>query len=129
MNLQVSVSPQGVLSQHALQVISQRALQQGAVSQHALQVVSQHALQQGVGVSRPTPRGEVEESGQGGLQANPQGGVSSSTPGGLYTHTQGGLQAHTQGGVSQHALRQTPLWTATAMGGTHPTGMYSCYLT
>ena len=34
----------------------------------------------------------------------------------------GGVQAHTQGGVSQHALRQT----ATAAGGTHPTGMHSC---
>ena len=33
---------------------------------------------------RPTPRGELEGSGQGGLQA------------------------HTRGGVSQHALRQTP---------------------
>ena len=78
------------------------------VSQHALQAVSQHALQQvslggdipaclvgGIpaclaglqgqrGVSRPTPRREVEESGQEGLQV------------------------HTQGGVSQHALRQTP---------------------
>ena len=39
--------------------------------------VSQHALQ----VSRPTPRGEVEGSGLGGLQA----------------HTWGGLQAHTRG--------------------------------
>ena len=38
------------------------------------------------GVSRPTPRGDVEGSGRGGLQA----------------HTQG------EGGVSQHALRQTP---------------------
>ena len=36
------------------------------------------------GVSRPTPRGEVEGSGRGGLQA------------------------HTWGDVSQHALRQTP---------------------
>ena len=39
----------GVLSQHALQVASQHALQQvsrGVLSQHALQVVSQHALQQ-----------------------------------------------------------------------------------
>ena len=43
------------------------------------------------GVSRPTPRGGVEGSGQG---------VSRCTPGGC-------LQAHT-GGVSQHALRQTP---------------------
>ena len=38
----------GVVSQHALQEVSQHALQQGGVlSQHALQVVSQHALQQG----------------------------------------------------------------------------------
>ena len=40
------------------------------VSQHALQVsglvVSKHALQ----VSRPTPKGEVEGSGLGGLQAH-----------------------------------------------------------
>ena len=74
----------GVVSQYALQVVSQHALQQvsGVVSQHALQVVSQHALQVSRGeVSRPTPRGEVEGSGKGGLQA----------------HTQGGLQAHTQG--------------------------------
>ena len=39
------------------------------VSQHAFQVVSQHALQ----VSRPTPKGEVEGSGQGGLQAHTWG--------------------------------------------------------
>ena len=46
----------------------------GALSQHALQMVSQHALQQvskGGGVSRPTPKGEVE----GDLvQAHSQGG-------------------------------------------------------
>ena len=36
----------GVLSQHALQVVSQHALQ-GELSQHALQVASQHALQGG----------------------------------------------------------------------------------
>ena len=62
----------------------------------------------GGGVSRPTPRGEVEGSGQGGLE----------------THTRGDLQVHSQGGlrptprwvsrptprgcVFQHALRQTP---------------------
>ena len=44
------------------------------------------------GFSRPTPSGEVEGSGQGGLQ----------------THTQGGLQAHTRAGVSQYALRLNP---------------------
>ena len=42
------------------------------------------------------------------------GGISRPTPG---------------GGVSQHALRQSPLLlTATAAGGTHPTGMHSCFL-
>ena len=48
---------EGVVSQHALQVVFQHALQQvsrGVVSQHALQVVSQHALQQVSGrVSAP----------------------------------------------------------------------------
>ena len=61
---------------------------------------------------QPTPKGEVEGSGLGwDLQA----------------HTQGGLQVHTQGGVSQYALRQTPPPTATAAGGTHPSGMHSCH--
>ena len=69
----------GVVSQHALQVVSQHALQQGVVSQHALQV------------SRPKPRG-------GSLGVWPEG-VSRPPP-------RGGLQAHNQG-VSQHALRQT----------------------
>ena len=77
-------------------------------------VVSQHALQ----VSRPTPRGEVEGSGQGGLQAYTQGESWGVWPGGgLQAHTQwgspgshlGGLQAHTQG-----VSRPTP-W-----GGVYP---------
>ena len=58
----------GVLSHHALQVVSQHALQQvwGVVSQHALQV------------SRPTPRGELRGSGLGGLQAHTWGGCACS---------------------------------------------------
>ena len=32
-----------------------------------------------------------------------------------------------RGVVSQHALSQTPALTATVAGGTHPTGMHSCY--
>ena len=103
-------------------------------------VVSQHALQ----VSRPTPRGEVEGSGLGGFQAHTWGEVEGS---GL-----GGLQAHTQGEVERSGLRGSPgphpgeppgphqggspacteadtphpQQTATAAGGTHPTGMHSC---
>ena len=67
----------------------------------------------GGGVSRLTPRGEAEGSGQEG------------SPG---PHTRGGSPGpHLGGCVSQHALRQNPPpWTATAAGGTHPTGMHSC---
>ena len=68
----------------------------------------------GRGISRPTPRGEVEGSGQRGLQAHTQGGLQVHTWGSPGPHPGGspgphplGLQAHTQGGVSQHALRQT----------------------
>ena len=72
--------------------------------------VSQHTLQ----VSRPTPRGELEGLGGGGV------------PG---PHLRGYPGPH-PGGVSQHALRQTPpphtQRTATAAGGTHSTGMHSC---
>ena len=81
-------------------------------------VVSQHALQ----VSRPTPRGEVEGSGLGGSPGPHPGGSSG-------THVGEGVSRPTPGGVSQHALRQTPpQQTTTAAGGTHPTGMHSCFI-
>ena len=93
MFIQVCVCPQGMLSQHALQVVSQHALQQvwGGVSQHALQV------------SRPTPNGKLRGSGQGGFPGpHPRGKLRGIWPGGcLQTHTQGGLQAHTWGGCLQ----------------------------
>ena len=95
------------------------------LSQYALQVVSQHALSRCwgrwwypsmpcrwypsmpcMGVSRPTPRGGAEGSGQGGSPGPQLGG--------------GGC-------VSQYALRQTLPWMATATGSTHPTGMHSCF--
>ena len=59
------------------------------------------------GVSRPIPRGEVEESGQGGLQAQAQEGPG---PGG------GCIPACTE--ADPHRV--------TAADGTHPTGMDSC---
>ena len=92
-------------------------------------------------------QGEVEGPGLGGgsFQAHTRGGgFQAHTWGGPQAHTRGSLQAHTRGGVegsglgggdsrptprgvSQHALRQTPpQQTATAAGGTHPTGMHSC---
>ena len=74
----------GCVSQHALHQVSKGG---GYVSQYALQVVSQHALQQvyrgvcipaclaaglqGGGVSRPTPKGEIEGDQ---IQAHTQGG-------------------------------------------------------
>ena len=78
-------------------------------------VVSQYALQ-------------VSGGGGGipacltGLQAHTWGEVEGS---GL-----GGSPGPHPGGVSQHALRQTPpspMQMATAAGGTHPTGMHSCF--
>ena len=65
----------------------------------------------------PHPGGEVEGSGLGG------------SPG---PHPWGGLQAHTWGGgyPSMHWDRHLPCQqTATAAGGTHPTGMHSCSVT
>ena len=81
----------GVVSQHALQVVSQHALQQGEVSQHALQVVSQHALQQGGGSTGPHPGGSWGV--WPGWAPCPHPGVSRPTH---------------RGCISQHALRQTP---------------------
>ena len=60
------------------------------VSQHALQVVSQHALHEG-GLETHTQGRSWGVWPGGGLEAHIQGG--------LQAHTQGGLQAHTWGGV------------------------------
>ena len=118
-----------MLSQHALQVVSQHALQQ--VSKRG-GVVSQHTLQ----VSRPTQGGSLGGSGQGGVSRSaPKGEVERDL-----------VQAHSQGEVEGDLDRGVPapggclLWggaclgggvetpmTATAAGGTHPTGMHSCY--
>ena len=70
------------------------------------------------GLARSTPRGIVEGSRWGG-SPGPHPGES------LGPHL-GGSRS-TLGGVSQHALRQTPQQTATAAGGTHSTGMHSCF--
>ena len=89
----------GVLSQHILQVVSLHALQQGGV-------LSQHALQQG---------GLLQgDAWSGGGEVCPRGvpGPGGSTPGGS---APGGW-----------CLVETPQM-ATAAGGTHPTGMHSCF--
>ena len=87
------------------------------------------------GVSRPTPKGEVEGIWSGGLQATPKGEAEGDL-------ARGGLQAHTQEvcswGVSAPggclllegawSLEGDPPGTATVTGGTHPIGMHSCYI-
>ena len=99
------------------------------------QGVSQHASQ----VSRPTPKGEVDGSGQGGLQGPHLGG--------LQTHTQVGCLLcwvspgpHPGGAVPGGACSRgicfmvgsapgvcgDPPVMATSVGDTHPTGMHSC---
>ena len=85
------------------------------------------------GVSRPTPRGEVEESGRGGVsRPTPQGVVEGSGRGvSRPTHRGGRLRGLTRGvssgggSASLHAGIH-PLPTATAAGCTYPTGMHSC---
>ena len=72
-------------------------------------VVSQHALQ----VSRPTPRGEVERSGLDGRSPGPH-------PWGVSRPTPRGIPACTEADTPSQQM-------ATAAGGTHPTGMHSCF--
>ena len=90
----------GVLSQHALQVVFQHALQQvsrGVISQHALQV------------SRPTPKGEVEgDLARLGLQAYTQGKVEGDL-----------VQVHTQMEVEWDLARGCllPVGCACSLGG------------
>ena len=96
-------------------------------------VVSQHALQWYH--SMPCSR----SPGEGGIPAclaglwggspgpHPGGGVEGSGQRGVSRPTPRRVSRPTLGG-SQHAQRQTlPPWTATAVGGMHPTGMHSCF--
>ena len=113
------------------------------LSQHALQVVSQHALQQvlGRGVSRPTPKGEVEGDlvqvhSQGvklmGIWSRPTAkgeveGDLAGVGGGACSRGVPGLgDAWSQGGVpGPGGVPGGDPQRATAVGGTHPTGMHS----
>ena len=79
-------------------------------------------------------RGGLQAHTQGGLQAHTWG-VSRPTPGGVSRPTPGGSPGQHQGGSSGphlgghpsiHWGRPPPPLTATAAGGTHPTGMHSC---
>ena len=86
------------------------------------------------GVSRPTMRGKLRGLA-GGLKAHTQGGKLKSLAWGVSRPTSGvspgphlgGSQAHTQGGITAYTEADPPPQMATAAGGTHPTGMHSCY--
>ena len=101
-------------------------------------VVSQHALQ----VSRPTQGGSLGGSGQGGVSRSaPKGEVERDL---VQAHSQGEVEGDLDrggacsvgvpapggcllwGGACLGGGVETPM-TATAAGGTHPTGMHSCY--
>ena len=73
-----------------------------------------------LGVSRSTPRGEVEGSGLGGSPDPHLGGVSRPTPRGLQVYTRGVC-------IPACTEADTPWQTATAVGGLHPAGMHSCF--
>ena len=86
------------------------------------------------GLSRHTPRGEVEGSGQGGLQApHPRGKLRGLAlgwspgphPGGPAPGWVSAPRGRSGGGLLPGGCGDPPV-TATAAGGTHPTRMYSC---
>ena len=72
--------------------------------------------------------GEVERSGLGGSPSPHLGGLQAHTRWGLQAYTlAGGLQAHTQRVYASMHWGRHPPQTATNAGGTHPTGMHSCF--
>ena len=111
-----------LLSQHALQQVSRptpRVEVEGHLARGGTSRPTTKGLVEGDlarGVSRPTPKGEVEGDGE----------VIRPTPGGCLF--QGGLfpgGCHLRGDACSGGWR--PPVTATAAGGTHPSGMHSCY--
>ena len=77
------------------------------------------------GVSRSTHKEEVEGSSLWGSLGPHQCGSPGPHPGGSPGPHLGGLQAHTRGCIP--ACTEADPLMATAAGGTHPTGMHSCF--
>ena len=106
----------------------------GMVSQHALQVVSQHALQQvsrGGGWYPSMPCRFPGPHPGGKLRGLAWGGFSRHTPGVCVSRPKSrGVSPgpHPGGCIPACTEADPPPPTATAAGGTHPTGMHSCYL-
>ena len=80
-------------------------------------------------MSRPRPGKGVGGLARGCLGPDPGGRLGGLARRSIQAHTRGVSRPRPrgEGAVSQHALRQTPQQTATAVGGTHPTGMHSCW--
>ena len=101
-----------MVSQHALQMISQ----------HALQVVSVHALQvSGVRVYPSMPCRFPGPHPRGKLRGLAGRGVPRPTLG------EGSPGPHLVGVCIPACTEADPHLTTTAVGGTHPTGMHSCF--
>ena len=95
----------------------QNSVHRGCGIPACIAVVSQHAFQVSRGYSGTKLRGLA----RGGLQAHTLGGLQAQTR---------GVQTHTGGrGVVYPSMHwgRPPSCTATAVGGTRPTGMYSCF--
>ena len=83
------------------------------------------------GVSRPTPKGEVEGFGRGASRPTPGGGEveGSGWEGVLQAHTWGVSKPRPRGCIPACTEADTPpKQMATAAGSMHPTGMHSCFL-
>ena len=133
----VSVHRGGVLSQHALQVVSQHALQQrgclllwGGCLVLGGSAPGGGAWSRGgsggdpLKMTRPTTRGEIEGDQ---IQAHSQGGNwGGPDPGPQPRGKLRGIRSRStaKGEIEGDHIRPPP--TATAAGGTHPTGMHSC---
>ena len=90
-----------------------------SVHEEGVVVVSQHALQ----VSRPTPKGEFEGSGWGGLQAHTQGGSWGLWLGGLLAHSWREVSRPTFGGPGPHPQG---LYPSMHWGRHSPADSYCC---
>ena len=93
------------------------------VSQHALQVVSQHALQQGGVLSENALQRGGSCSGGGACSGGSAPGGVPAPRGPLWGSLLPGRGCLLPGGVWRPPWKQM----ATVADGTHPTGVHSCY--
>ena len=80
-------------------------------------------------MARPLPRGRLARSGQGVSRPTPGMGVQAHTHGDCPGLGWGVSRPRPEGCIPACTEADTPSQqTATAAGGTHPTGMHSCFM-